>query len=325
MRKFFLLPVLVLLVALWDFKLLFFLPASVRLGLYSLPWLNWRKVRVPDIQPGSLKGKIALVTGGSSGIGLETARALAQGGAYVLIAVRDVSKASSVSLPESGKVDWLRLDLGNLTSIKSFVSALPVSRIDYLVLNAGGNSNGKPFITVDGFERMFGAHHVGHFYLFKLLEQLNYLPQGGRIVVTSSALMAGVSEISWKSLEDPNSYPEMWPVFYHQSKLANVLFALEGQKKFPGLIFSVNHPGLVRTPILGENSVCEKFPGFCFEPEAGAEPNLLGCVADDVKNKFVLPGGFFASPEDLTDAAKNSTLAGELWDWTESALARRQF
>lgn len=316
----------VLLIAIWEFKVLFFLPASIRLGLFSFPWSNWRTLRLPDIQPGSLSGKIALVTGGSSGIGLETAKALALGGCHVIIAVRDTSKAQSIPpFSSSANVEWAHLNLANLTSVKTFVSTLSVPRIDYLVLNAGSNANGKALTTLDGFELMFGSHHVGHFYLFSSLNTRGMLPQGSRIVVTSSALMAGVSEISWKSLENPQATPDLWPLFYHQSKLANVLFALEGQKKFPGFIFSVNHPGLVRTPILGENSICEKFPGFCFEPEAGAVPNILGCVAEDAKGQFILPGGFYASPADLTEASKNSTLAQELWDWTESALAVRQF
>ena len=320
-----------------DVSSLPFLSADKRLFLSSLPWTNHR---VSALDPATLAplaqlGKVVVVTGGNAGIGLETVRQLAEAGATVVMTSRSVAKGEEARqhlLDRTPSLDIrvLRLDLADLLSVKAFASAFAATdlkKVDALVLNAGTFARDQVLQTTDEFELMFGAHHVGHFFLFKILMPFMLRSDDPRLVVTSSALFARLASIDWTTLEDPvaaetNLGPSL---LYAQSKLANVLFASEARRRFgERIVVTVNHPGLVRTKILGERSICENIPGFCFEPELGAAANLLGCVgqAEAIQGRFVLPRGALAD-WGVDVPVVNETLAAELWAWTEKAVSRK--
>ncbi|ANI42895.1 SDR family NAD(P)-dependent oxidoreductase [Mycolicibacterium vaccae] len=182
-----------------------------------------------------LAGKRFLITGASSGIGLETARALAARGAHVVGTARDLVKAETATASilagsgsGSGSVNWIELDLASLRSVHAAADALlgDGRPFDAVIANAGVMAT--PFgHTVDGFETQFGTNHLGHFALVTRLAPL--LVDNGRLVVLSSQAHR-VSDID---LEDPNfanqEYDPM--VAYARSKTANALFAVEFDRR----------------------------------------------------------------------------------------------
>jgi NAD(P)-dependent dehydrogenase (short-subunit alcohol dehydrogenase family) len=198
-------------------------------------------------------GRTALVTGAASGIGLETARALASTGARVLLAVRDLGRGSQAraTIHEThpdAELDVLSLDLGSLGSVQALATEIERrhDRIDILVNNAGVMAT--PFgHTVEGFELQFGTNHVGHFALFQRLLPLLGAAPSPRIVALSSI----GHQRSAVDFDDPNfkSRPyDKWTA-YGQSKTACALFAV-GVAQHSGLstasAFAV-HPGGIMT------------------------------------------------------------------------------
>jgi NAD(P)-dependent dehydrogenase (short-subunit alcohol dehydrogenase family) len=182
-----------------------------------------------------LKGKRFLVTGASSGIGRETARALAAHGAGVVGVVRDLAKAETATATArdaaaqgGGSLELIELDLASLQSIRAGAERLLADGrpFDAIIANAGvmATPAGK---TVDGFETQFGTNHLGHFALVTRIAPL--LADGGRLVVLSSQAHR-VADID---LDDPNFERQAYDPFvaYGRSKTANALFAVEFDRR----------------------------------------------------------------------------------------------
>ncbi len=191
---------------------------------------NWTTDSMPD-----LMGKLAIVTGGNSGLGYETALALAQKGAQVIVASRDANKGQEAvskiqSARPKGSVSFMPLDLANLASIRSFVTqfAQQYKSLDILVNNAGVMH--LPYrTTADGFEMQFGTNHLGHFALTGLLLPVILQTPKARVVTISSGLHHS-GHINFDDLNGKSNYNEYKA--YSQSKLANLLFTYELQRKF---------------------------------------------------------------------------------------------
>jgi len=178
-----------------------------------------------------LQGKRYLVTGVSSGIGLETARALAVHGASVVGTVRSMSKAHvatgtvrEAALRGGGSLELVELDLASLRSVRMTVGQLlsENKRFDAVIANAGVMAT--PFErTEDGFETQFGTNHLGHFALLEGIAPL--IVDGGRVVVLSSQ----AHRVADVDLDDPNFEHQTYDPFvaYGRSKTANALFAVE--------------------------------------------------------------------------------------------------
>ncbi|MET7301545.1 SDR family NAD(P)-dependent oxidoreductase [Embleya sp. NPDC005575] len=193
-------------------------------------------------------GRTIVITGGTSGLGRESARALAAAGAHVVLTARDADKgrAAVADLPE--KVEYAVLDLTSLASIRAAAAELRerFPRLDVLVNNAGVMAT--PFArTADGFELQFGTNHVGHFLWTNLL--VPTLVPGARVVNLSSAGHVA-SGIRWA---DPNyeSAPEDYHPWqaYGASKTANLLFTVELDRRLRGrgVRSLAVHPGMVAT------------------------------------------------------------------------------
>ncbi len=177
-----------------------------------------------------LHGREAIVTGGASGIGVETVRALAAAGARVVLAARDESKANEVAASlrkdhPAAQIEVGLLDLASLSSVRSFVERFLATRsaLHILINNAGVMATPLSY-TEDGFELQFGTNHIGHFALTTgLLPSLK--AAGTARVIALSSLGHRRSDVDFDDLNFKTRKYEPW-IGYGQSKTANVLFAV---------------------------------------------------------------------------------------------------
>jgi NAD(P)-dependent dehydrogenase (short-subunit alcohol dehydrogenase family) len=213
---------------------------------------RWTEQSVPD-----LTGRIAVVTGANTGLGLETARVLAARGAAVVLAVRNLDKgraavATIVRAHPGAKVTLLPLDLSSLASVREAAARLrsDCDRIDLLVNNAGVMYTPQSS-TADGFELQFGTNHLGHFALTGLVLDRMLAIDRSRVVSVSSVGHRILSAIDFDDLEFRNGYSRV--AAYGRSKLANLLFTYELERRLrkAGAATSalVAHPGVAATEL----------------------------------------------------------------------------
>jgi NAD(P)-dependent dehydrogenase (short-subunit alcohol dehydrogenase family) len=195
-----------------------------------------------------LAGQRAIVTGASSGIGIETARALAGAGAEVTLAVRDVSAGERVAADIGGTVRVAALDLSDLNSVHAFVAAWN-GPLHILVNNAGVMAIQELTLSASGHEMQFATNHLGHFALAVGLHDALASAGGARIVSVSSGghLRSPVvfDDIDF-SFRDYDPFGA-----YGQSKTANVLFAVEATRRWEteGIVANALMPGGIATPL----------------------------------------------------------------------------
>ena len=210
---------------------------------------KWTAADVPD-----QSGRTALVTGANSGLGLQTATALAGAGATVLLGCRNLEKAKAATAEISSQhpgadLETVELDLGSLASVERAADAVAArgGDLDLLVNNAGVMAPPRRE-TADGFELQLGTNHLGHFALTgRLLEKLLASPAPRVVTVSSIAHRAG--KIDFDDLNWERSYSR-WPA-YGRSKLANLLFTLELSRRAAEadseLVAAASHPGYAAT------------------------------------------------------------------------------
>jgi NAD(P)-dependent dehydrogenase (short-subunit alcohol dehydrogenase family) len=201
-----------------------------------------------------LAGKIAVVTGCTSGIGFETMRVLALRGAWVIGTSRSLQRADDACRRVRGKTTPLELELSDFDSVVRCAETIRSlnSPIDMLVLNAGYRGGGNERTLIDGIEKHFLVNHLGHFVLVnRLLDRLYFAWQGRIVVVASRAAYRGapVSGIRFDDLTLARDYSDS--LAYGHSKLANVLFSLELGRLLKGTRITSNalHPGVIDTEI----------------------------------------------------------------------------
>ncbi len=256
-------------------------------------------------------GKVMVVTGANSGLGLETTRILAARGAHVVLACRTAEKAEEAmreirTHAPRASVEFMPLDLASLESVRAFAAGFQEqhTQLDVLCNNAGVMA--LPFRkTTEGFEMQIGTNHLGHFALTGLLLGALQQAEAPR-VVTVSSLAHNFGKIRFNDLNWSRGYRK-WPA-YGQSKLANLLFAFELQRRLERsgqqLISVAVHPGYAATnlqaagPIM-ENSTFGKSlmdvsNSLLAQPaDMGALPSLYGCTSPHVEGgRFYGPGGF---------------------------------
>jgi NAD(P)-dependent dehydrogenase (short-subunit alcohol dehydrogenase family) len=214
---------------------------------------KWTEADVPG-----LKDRVAIVTGANTGLGFDTARVLAEHGASVVLAVRDVEKGKRAATriadtAPGADVTVQELDLTSLESVRAAAAELRARhpKIDLLINNAGVMTPPKQ-TTRDGFELQFGTNHLGHFALTGLLlDQLLPVP-GSRVVTVSSAAHRIRAEIRFDDLQSERSYDRI--AAYGQSKLANLMFTYELQRRLAahgaGTIAVAAHPGFSATELV---------------------------------------------------------------------------
>jgi NAD(P)-dependent dehydrogenase (short-subunit alcohol dehydrogenase family) len=197
-----------------------------------------------------LAGKTVIVTGGYSGIGLETVRALAAKGVAVVVPVRSPQKASESLGGVEGDVRTAPLDLANLASVRRFGESMvdELDRLDFLINNAGIMASPETRVG-PGWESQFGINHMGHFALTKTLLPLIERTPGARVVSLSSTSHK-LTDMRWDDIQFEIGAYDKWQA-YGQAKTANALFANALSQRLSdkgALAFSV-HPGGIFTPL----------------------------------------------------------------------------
>ncbi len=275
---------------------------------------------IPD-----MTGRTVIVTGANSGIGRAAATALADHGAHVVLAVRNTEKGDAAASQMAGATEVRRLDLASLESVREFAAGWS-DPIDILVNNAGIMI--PPLSrTADGFEMQFGTNHLGHFALTNLL-----LPHvTGRVVsVASGAHRMGsidFDDLNWER----KSY-KAWRA-YGQSKLSNLLFTAELQRRLIGagseVLATAAHPGYSATNLQShsENRLMEVLMVIgnrviAQDDKGGSLPTLYAAVADVPGNSYAGPSGFMegrGAPELVgrSKEALDEGVARRLWEASE--------
>ncbi|OBB95635.1 SDR family NAD(P)-dependent oxidoreductase [Mycobacterium sp. 852002-30065_SCH5024008] len=212
---------------------------------------KWTAADIPD-----QTGRVAVITGANTGLGYETAAALADHGARVVLAVRNLDKGKDAAARITARsphaeVALQELDLTSLDSIRAAAEQLKADygRVDLLINNAGVMWTPKS-TTKDGFELQFGTNHLGHFALTGLLLD-RMLPVAGSRVVTVSSMGHRIrADIHFDDLQWERGYSRVGA--YGQSKLANLLFTYELQRRLAPhgtTIAAAAHPGGSRTEL----------------------------------------------------------------------------
>jgi NAD(P)-dependent dehydrogenase (short-subunit alcohol dehydrogenase family) len=202
-----------------------------------------------------LSGKTAVITGGSAGLGIETARTLAGAGARVVLVARDEAKIVAVveelrSELSAAEIDYELMDLSDLTSVRAAANRLAerLPKIDLLINNAGVMACPLAH-TKDGFELQFGTNHLGHFVFTCMLASSLLAAAPARVVNLSSA----GHRFSDVILDDPNFENQEYDKWtaYGQSKTANAQFsvALNNRLADRGVTANAVHPGMIVTEL----------------------------------------------------------------------------
>ena len=281
---------------------------------------DWTTAHIPD-----QTGRTAVITGANTGLGFETAKALAAKGATVVIAVRDTDKGTKAASQMTGDVQVQELDLTSLDSIGAAADALKsrFDTIDLLINNAGVMTTPKSN-TKDGFELQFGTNHLGHFALTgQLLEKLLDVP-GARVVTVSSNGHKMGGSIHFDDLQWDRSYSRMGA--YSQSKLANLLFTYELQRRLAprGKTVAVAaHPGTSDTelarnlpkPVLRAAQVV--FPLITQSAAAGALPTLRAATDPGAL------GGQYYGPDGIAQQRGNPVVVASSAQSYDVDLQRR--
>jgi NAD(P)-dependent dehydrogenase (short-subunit alcohol dehydrogenase family) len=301
----------------------------------------WTTQDIPD-----LAGRRAVVTGANSGLGFETALALAGAGAHVILACRDQTKGEQAlarirQTSPAADVELRELDLADLASVRKFAASFSADDgLDILVNNAGVMAIPRRQ-TADGFEMQFGTNHLGHFALTGLLLD-RLLTRSGARVVTLSSEMARIGRVRFDDLNGARRYGK-WTA-YGQAKLANQLFTLELHRRATGhgvdLVSVAAHPGYAATnlqavgPQMTGSRVMARGSDlanavFAQTAAAGALPSLYGATAPAVR------GGQYFGPDKLfgmrghphavsfVRAAQDPDTARHLWEVSEELTGVR--
>src|SRR6478672_7664530 len=286
---------------------------------------RWTATHIPD-----QTGRVAVITGANTGLGYETATALAAKGARVVLAVRNLDKgkaaADLITRAHPGTdVSVTELDLTSLQSVRDAADQIRAGfdQIDLLVNNAGVMMTPKS-TTRDGFELQFGTNHLGHFaFTGLLLDRLLATPLSRVVSVSSNGHRVG--RIRFDDLQSTRRYSRMGA--YGQSKLANLLFTYELQRRLSGTdtIAVAAHPGG------SDSELCRYLPGalqLAFGPlsqstEMGALPTLRAATDPGVSGgEYYGPGGILEMrgyPELVASSGRSHDVdvARRLWTVSE--------
>jgi NAD(P)-dependent dehydrogenase (short-subunit alcohol dehydrogenase family) len=292
----------------------------------------WTKDNITD-----QSGKTVIVTGANTGIGFETALALYEAGAHVVLACRSLEKAQEAataikSHKGNGTLEIALLNLANLAAVKDFAEEFIKNhqQLDVLINNAGVMIP-PASKTDDGYELQFGVNFIGHFALTGYLYPLLKATPGSRIVTLSSmAYLHGV--IDFDNLKSENDYEPMRE--YSQSKLADLILSIELQRRIvakgDNVLSIAAQPGANKTELARHmdpdafKAAVERV-GELMEPWQGALPSLYAAVAPEAEGgKLYGPdkdGGYRGYPAEavITLNALDETVAKQLWSMVEEA------
>ena len=292
--------------------------------------MAWTLADIPD-----LKGRTALVTGATDGLGFETARELARHGARVLLAGRNPAKGEAALKRIRGEqpqadIAFESVELQDLATVRSLAQRAGAQGVDILINNAGimGTPQGQ---TAQGFEMQLGVNYLSHFVLTgSLLDALRSRPNPRVVMLSSLAHLGG--RINFADLQSRQGY-KPFPA-YAQSKLAMLMFALELQRRSDrhgwGLVSAAAHPGFATTNLMNSGSkTMAKLGGavaplFSHSAAAGALPTLLAATRPDLRPAtYWGPTGAFEvkgppGPAKISRRAADPAAAARLWEASQA-------
>jgi NAD(P)-dependent dehydrogenase (short-subunit alcohol dehydrogenase family) len=284
---------------------------------------NWTTASIPD-----QTGRTAVITGANTGLGYETAAALAAKGAHVVLAVRNLDKgkdaADRITAATPGaSVALQELDLTSLESIRTAADELRSKHeaIDLLINNAGVMMTPKS-TTKDGFELQFGTNHLGHFALTGLLLDRVLAVPGSRVVTVSSTGHRFARGIRFDDLQWERDYNRVGA--YGQAKLANLMFTYELQRRLIGTntIAAAAHPGGSNTELARNlprlvNAAIQPLALLMQGPDMGALPTLRAATDPGVL------GGQYFGPDGFAEQRGYPKVVGSTQASHDTAAQRR--
>ena len=273
---------------------------------------------------GSGDKPVAVVTGATSGIGLETARALAREGMRIIALGRDdtrIANAAKDLKTEGLTAQWVKADLSSIAQTHAAAAEIAdiTDHIDILVNNAGGLLDTR-HVTADGLEAMFQVNHLAPYIL-----TLDLLPQLKRssaphVITVSSIGHSMIDDVHWDDLQMEISFLPI--AAYAQSKLANILFTRElaARHAADGIVASAVHPGLVASRF--PESAGAETQSYYAAAEKSGEALTSAQGADTIvwlatdRNRALPSGGYFHARERVepSAAAQSEEGAKRLWD-----------
>ena len=277
------------------------------------------------VDGGSLRGRVALITGANTGIGLVTARELVARGAQVFIACRSLERAQAAlaTMPSGAGApapEALPLDLGRLDSVRQCAQAwLPRGLPLHLLINNAGLAGARG-LTGSGFELAFGVNHIGHFLLTQLLLERLRASAPARIVTVASKAHYRARGLDWPALRRPTATRSGLPE-YGVSKLANVLFSAELARRLAGsgVTTYALHPGVVASDVWRQVPwpLRALIKLTMLSTEEGARTTLHCATAPVVAHDS---GLYYdrCRPKEPSRLARDGALAAELWQRSEA-------
>jgi NAD(P)-dependent dehydrogenase (short-subunit alcohol dehydrogenase family) len=291
---------------------------------------KWTSAEVPD-----QSGRIAIVTGANSGLGYDTAAVLADRGAHVVLAVRNLDKGKEAAgrikaASPNAVVTLQELDLTSLESVRKAADELRAAhpRIDLLINNAGVMYVPTRETTKDGFEMQFGTNHLGHFALTGLLLDNMLSVDGSRVVTVSSVGHRILARIHFDDPALTRKYNRVEA--YGQSKLANLMFTYDLNRRLrlrgaPTVALAA-HPGFADTELM--RYLPDFVPSWMWRPvtqpaDKGALPTLRAATDPDAR------GGQYYGPDGIGEVkghpkvvassaqSRNEDLQRRLWTLSE--------
>jgi len=294
--------------------------------------LKWTADKVP-----SQVGRRVVVTGANSGIGFYTALELARAGAEVILPARTVAKAQDAVARirrevAGAKVQAELLDLADLSSVRGFAERVGQRPIDLLINNAGVMAIPRRELTADGYERQFATNFLGPFALTGLLLPALLETATPRVVMVASSA-ANFGKIEFDNLQSERKYVPMWGT-YAQSKLADLMFALELQRRASALGLKLTctgaHPGYAVTNLQKEDQgwlmvtmMKVLKPVMSQDAAHGALPTLYAAVAPEAEaGGYYGPDGFqefkgWPKAAKVPKKARDLAVAKRLWSEAE--------
>lgn len=281
----------------------------------------------------------AIITGGASGIGLETSRVLALRGVHVIIGARNLKAANEakktvLTEDETARVDVLELDLCSIKSIREFADNFIALNLPLNILINNAGIMFCPFhLSQDGIEAQFATNHIGHFLLTNLLlDKMKNTAKAtgiqGRIVNLSSIAHSHCYKngIRFDKISEKSGYNDKRA--YGQSKLANILHANELSRRLQeeGVNITVNsvHPGLIMTPLFKHTAVLMKFLKFFSfflwkDVPQGAATTCYVALHSSLKG---VTGKYYVDCNEMAPSsyARDEDLARELWDFSNKLI-----
>jgi len=279
-----------------------------------------------------MDGRTVLITGGNTGLGKETAVALAREGARVVITTRDAQKgavARADIVERSGSdVEVMELDLARLASVREFAGRFGDAHdhLDVLVNNAGVML-GSRRETIDGYETTFQVNHLGPFLLTNLLRDPLVAGDSARVVNLASAAHSSARKgLDFDDLQSTKRYRSYG--VYARSKLANILFTRELARRWDdtGVTANAVHPGFVASDFgrdgdmsRGAGLVYPLLRVFALTPEQGARTQVYVASAPELAG---ITGGYWAksAPATPSAAAQDDAAAARLWEVSEQLV-----